>query len=84
VAAHPTYGLDVGSAAHTHERLLAQRERGAAVLLISEDLEELCLLSDRVAVMFNGQIVGVLDAQEAGSATGRARLGLWMAGSVEA
>lgn len=84
VAAHPTYGLDVGSAAHTHERLLAQRERGAAVLLISEDLEELRLLSDRIAVMFNGRIVGVLDAQEAGGPTGRARLGLWMTGSVEA
>lgn len=84
VASHPTYGLDVGSAAHTHERLLAQRERGAAVVLISEDLEELRLLSDRVAVMFAGQVVGVLDAEEAATEAGLARLGLWMAGSVEA
>ncbi len=84
VASHPTYGLDVGSAAHTHERLLAQRGRGAAVVLISEDLEELRLLADRVAVLFAGRVVGVMPALEAQAADGLARLGLWMAGSLEA
>jgi len=84
VASHPTYGLDVGSAAQTHGRLLAQRERGAALVLISEDLDELVLLSDRVAVMFAGRIVGVLSAAEVRADDGRTRLGMWMAGEVAA
>lgn len=84
VASHPTYGLDVGSATQTHELLLAQRKRGAAVVVISEDLDELVTLADRVLVLFAGRVVGSLTAAEAGSPEGVQRLGLLMAGSVEA
>lgn len=84
VASHPTYGLDIGSANHTHELLLAQRGRGAAVVVISEDLDELLKLSDRVLVMFAGRIVGALPVAEAASPEGMERLGLLMAGSLEA
>jgi len=65
VAAHPTYGLDVGATEHIRQLLLKQRERGAAILLVSEDLEEIMIMSDRIAVMFEGEIVGILDATEA-------------------
>ncbi len=77
VAAHPTYGLDVSATALTHELLLKQRERGAAVLLVSEDLDELFKLSDRIAVMFAGQVVGIVDTESAN----REEVGLMMAGS---
>jgi len=58
VAAQPTRGLDVGAIQYVHEQLLAQRIRGAAILLISEDLDELLALADRVAVIYEGAIVG--------------------------
>jgi simple sugar transport system ATP-binding protein len=58
VAMQPTRGLDVGAIEGVHRLLLAQREAGAAILLISEELEELIDLSDRVAVMYEGQILG--------------------------
>jgi general nucleoside transport system ATP-binding protein len=77
VAAHPTYGLDVSATALTHELLLKQRERGASVLLVSEDLDELFKLSDRIAVMFAGQVVAVVDTESAN----REEIGLMMAGS---
>jgi general nucleoside transport system ATP-binding protein len=77
VAAHPTYGLDVSATALTHDLLLKQRERGAAVLLVSEDLDELFKLSDRIAVMFAGQVVAVVKTEEAN----REEIGLMMAGS---
>jgi general nucleoside transport system ATP-binding protein len=77
VASHPTYGLDVSATALTHELLLEQRERGAAVLLLSEDLDELFKLSDRIAVMYGGKIVAVVDAVTAR----RENIGLYMAGS---
>ncbi len=76
VAAHPTYGLDVSAAALTHNLLLQQRERGAGVLLVSEDLDELLKLADRIVVLFAGVVMGVLDAASAD----RERLGLLMAG----
>jgi len=56
LAAQPTRGLDVGAAAYVHGRLLAAREEGAAILLISEDLDEVLRLADRVAVMFRGRL----------------------------
>lgn len=77
VASHPTYGLDVSATALTHELLLKQRERGASVLLVSEDLDELFKLSDRIAVMFAGQVVAVVDTETAN----REAIGLMMAGS---
>jgi simple sugar transport system ATP-binding protein len=62
VAEHPTSGVDVGATEMIWQLLLQQRNHGAAVLLVSEDLEEVLQLSDRVAVMFNGEIVGVVPA----------------------
>ena len=78
VASHPTYGLDVSATGLTHELLLEQRERGAGVLLVSEDLEELLKLSDRIAVLFAGRLMGIVEAEGAD----RERLGLLMAGSA--
>jgi simple sugar transport system ATP-binding protein len=77
VASHPTYGLDVSATAMTHDLLLKQREGGAGVLLISEDLDELFKLSDRIAVIYAGKIVAVVDAATAQ----RENIGLYMAGS---
>ena len=57
MVAQPTRGLDVAATEYVHGELLAQRKRGAAVLLVSEDLDELLALSDRIAVMFGGRIV---------------------------
>ena len=76
IAAQPTRGIDVGSIEFIHQRLLQARDGGKAVLLISADLEEVLSISDRIAVMYDGQIVGVLDPAEATEA----RLGLMMTG----
>ena len=76
VAAQPTRGLDVGAALFVHERFLALRSGGCGLLVISEDLEELLLLSDRIAVMYEGRIVGTLERSEATIE----RLGLLMSG----
>lgn len=84
VASHPTYGLDIGSTNHTHELLLAQRSRGAAVVVIGEDLDELLKLSDRIIVMFAGRVAGSMSVAEAATDEGVQRLGLLMAGSLEA
>ncbi len=64
IASHPTYGLDVAATEYVRKKLLEQRRRGAAILLVSEDLEELLALSDRIAVMYRGRFVGVLEADE--------------------
>jgi simple sugar transport system ATP-binding protein len=77
IAAHPTYGLDVGATEQIRQILLRERGRGSAILLISEDLEEIFALSDRIAVMFEGEIMGILPADEADLET----VGLMMAGS---
>jgi len=65
VAVQPTRGLDVGAVEAIQQHLLLQRMMGAAILLISEELEELITLSDRVAVIFDGQIMGVVAAEQA-------------------
>lgn len=65
VAVQPTRGLDVGAIESIQNLLLAQRETGTAVLLISEELEELFALSDRIAVISEGKIMGIVDADEA-------------------
>ena len=77
VASHPTYGLDVGATEQIRQLLLRQREKGAAILLVSEDLEEIMVMSDRIAVMFEGKIVGIMDAAEAEVE----EIGLMMAGA---
>ena len=76
VAVHPTRGVDVGATEAIHALLRAQRERGAATLLISEDLDELLALADRIAVLFEGRVMGIVPAAGADPE----RLGLLMAG----
>jgi general nucleoside transport system ATP-binding protein len=77
IASQPTAGLDVGATQSVREILMSQRDSGTGVLLVSEDLDELLALSDRVAVMYEGRIMGVLDAAQAD----RERVGLMMAGT---
>jgi simple sugar transport system ATP-binding protein len=79
VAVQPTRGLDVGAIESVHRLLLARRAAGAAILLISEDLDEILLLADRVAVMYEGRIVGESSAAEADVHT----LGMLMTGDRE-
>ena len=79
IAAQPTRGIDVGSIEFIHQRLLQARDDGKAVLLVSADLEEILSISDRIAVMYGGQIVGILDPAEATEE----RLGLMMTGGVD-
>ncbi len=76
IVAQPTRGLDVGATEYVRGKLLEQRDRGAAILLISEDLDEILELSDRIAVIYEGEIMGILPAAEADTE----RLGLLMAG----
>ena len=81
IASQPTRGLDVGSIEYIHKEIVVMRDRGVGVLLISAELDEILSLSDRIAVMYRGQIVVVVDARQAD----REQLGLWMAGAhVEA
>ena len=77
VAAQPTRGLDVAAREFVHNQLLELRARGRAVILISEDLEELFEIADRIAVMFEGRILDVVPVAEAEVA----RIGLLMAGA---
>ena len=77
IANKPTRGLDIGAAAYIHQKLIDERDRGAGILLVSADLDEILLLSDRILVMYNGQSMGILDVEKADSQT----LGLMMAGT---
>ena len=77
IANQPTRGLDVGSIEYIHSEIIKMRDRGVAVLLISAELDEIMALSDRIAVMYRGQIVAVVDSKN----TTREQLGLWMAGA---
>ncbi len=77
VAVHPTRGVDIGATETIHRLLLAQRERGAAILLISEDLNELLALCDQISVLYAGQIMGTIAAQNADIE----HLGMMMAGT---
>jgi simple sugar transport system ATP-binding protein len=77
VVAQPTRGLDVGATEYVHGKLVEQRQRGAAILLISEDLDEILALSDRIAVIYEGEIQGVLLRADADAE----RLGLLMSGA---
>lgn len=65
IASEPTRGLDVGATEYIRLNLLEQKKRGAAILLISEDLEEILTLSDRIAVMYGGNVMGVVPARKA-------------------
>ncbi|MEK5380353.1 ABC transporter ATP-binding protein [Niallia sp. FSL W8-0635] len=77
IAAQPTRGLDVGAIEFIHKRLIEQRDKGKAVLLISFELEEILNVSDRIAVIFDGEIIATVDPKT----TTEQELGLLMAGS---
>ena len=77
VAVQPTRGLDVGAIEYIHSQLVAERDRGKAVLLVSLELDEVMSLSDRILVMYEGEIVGELDPKT----TTVQELGLYMAGA---
>jgi simple sugar transport system ATP-binding protein len=76
VANQPTWGLDIGAVSYIHSQLLAARNRGAAIVLISEDLDELFAIADRIAVMFHGRL------SEARRGWTISEIGLAMAGSA--
>jgi simple sugar transport system ATP-binding protein len=76
IAAQPTRGLDIGATEYVREQLLEQRRKGVAVMLISEDLDEILALSDRIAVLYEGQIMDILPREHATPE----KLGLLMAG----
>jgi simple sugar transport system ATP-binding protein len=76
VASHPTYGLDVGATEYIRMQLLKRRDAGGSVLLVSEDLEEIFSLCDRVAVIFQGRFMGIADTADLTSES----VGLMMAG----
>jgi len=78
VAAQPTRGVDIGAMEYIHRRLLAERERGTAILLVSEDLDEIMALSDRIVVMYEGRIVGDVPREQATLS----QIGAMMAGAT--
>ena len=77
IAAQPTRGLDVGATEYVHSKLIEMRDKGTAILLISADLDEVWMLSDKIAVIFQGKIVAIKDPKE----TDRKEVGLLMAGA---
>ena len=77
VAVQPTRGLDVGAIEYIHKQLVAQRDAGRAVLLVSLELDEVMSVPDRILVMYEGEIVGELDPKK----TTVEELGLYMSGA---
>lgn len=77
IAAQPTRGLDVGAIEYIHDRLVKERDKGRAVLLMSLEMEEVLNVSDRIAVIYEGEIVGIVDADK----TDENEIGLMMSGS---
>ena len=75
VASQPTRGVDVGAIEFLHKRIVTERDKGTAVLIVSTELDEIEALADRIAVMYRGRIVGIVPA-----GTPREVLGLMMAG----
>ena len=78
IASQPTRGVDVGSIEFIHRQIVRERDRGLAVLLVSSELDEVLSLADRVAVIYRGRVVAVIDAKDAD----RERVGLLMAGAA--
>ena len=79
IAAKPTRGIDIGAIEFIHRRILEQRDKGTAVLLVSAELDEILGLSDRIAVLYDGKIMDVIDAHDAD----REKIGLLMAGITD-
>ena len=80
VAVQPTRGLDVGAIEYIHKQLVSERDRGKAILLVSLELDEVMSLSDRILVMYEGEIVGEFDPTKISVS----ELGLYMAGARRA
>ena len=78
IAAQPTRGLDVGAIEYIHKRLVEERDNDKGVLLVSLELDEVLALSDRIAVMYDGMVVGILDRKDADEQ----KLGILMAGGT--
>jgi simple sugar transport system ATP-binding protein len=78
IASQPTRGLDVGSIEYIHKRIVQKRDEGCAVLMVSPELDEIIELSDRIAVMYRGKVIAVVNAKDVTKET----LGLLMAGVV--
>jgi len=78
LASQPTRGLDVGSIEYVHRRIVAERDKGVAVLIISSELDEVLALGDRIAVIYRGRIMGIVQPS-----VGRDQIGLMMAGVAE-
>ena len=76
IAAHPTWGVDIGAATSIHKALIALRDRGASIIIISEDIDELFTISDRICALFDGQLSPIKPTVE----TTIDELGGWMAG----
>ena len=75
IASQPTRGVDVGSIEFLHKRIVAERDHGTPVMIVSTELDEVMELADRIAVLYKGKLVGIVPA-----GTGRDVLGLMMAG----
>jgi simple sugar transport system ATP-binding protein len=75
IASQPTRGIDVGSIEYIHQRIVEERDKGAAVLIVSSELDEVIALSDRILVMFRGRIVAEFDASATATEIGLAMLG---------
>ncbi len=79
LAVHPTRGIDVGAIEFIHKQIVAARDEGCAVLLVSTELDEILSLSDRIGVIYKGKILGEMPREEAQIE----RIGLLMAGHCE-
>ena len=79
VAAHPTWGVDVGAAAAIHRALIALRDAGAAILVISEDLDELFQISDRIGALCSGRLSPLAETAQVSTV----EVGRWMAGEFD-
>lgn len=79
IAVHPTRGLDIGATDFIHRILIAERDRGCAILLVSTELDEILRVSDRIGIIYEGQLMGIIDAATADLTT----IGLLMAGKKQ-
>ena len=80
LASHPTWGVDIGAAVAIHQALIALRDQGAAILVVSEDIDELFQISDRICAIFDGR----LSPLKPTATTTIQEVGRWMAGDFEA
>jgi simple sugar transport system ATP-binding protein len=77
ICAHPTWGVDIGAASAIHRQIIALRDAGAAVIVISEDIDELFVICDKLAVLYEGQLSATVNTEQ----TTIEEIGKWIAGS---